>query len=180
MNLDLKTLDRICLGAVVVIFLISGYWVMSRGVRQLRELGQQNKLLSGILKDLALPETNVQRLNAAISETRQKIKTLNERIPDSAEVGEFLKQLNTLMTQRAILLESFKPLPIVEEKSFTRIPIRLVCKGTFVNVYQLLCDLETMNRFADVEKAVLTSIDGGAECRFDLTTNIFEQQRKQR
>jgi Tfp pilus assembly protein PilO len=180
MNVDLRTLDRICLGTVIVIFLVSGYWVVSHGARQLRELGQQNKLLSGSLKDLALTETKVRRLNAAISETRQQIKVLNERIPDSAEVGEFLKQLNTLMTQRAIVLESFKPLPIVEEKSFTRIPIRLICKGTFVNVYELLCDLETMSRFADVEKAVLTTIDGGAECRFDLTTNIFEQSRKQR
>jgi Tfp pilus assembly protein PilO len=180
MNIDLRTLDRICLGAVIVIFLLSGYWVVSRGARQLRKLGQENKLVSGSLKDLALTETKVQRLNAAVSETKQQIKMLNERIPDSAEVGEFLKQLNSLITERAIVLESFQPLPIEEEKSFTRIPIRLICKGTFVNVYQLLCDLESMSRFADVEKAVLTSIDGGSECRFDLTTNIFEQSPRQR
>lgn len=180
MNLNLRTLDRICLGAVIVIFLLSGYWVVSLSASQLRELGQQNKLLSGSLKDLALTGTKVQRLNAVVSETKQQIKVLNERIPDSAEVGEFLKQLNSLMTERSIVLESFEPLPIEEEKIFTRIPIRLICKGTFVNVYQLLCDLETMSRFVDMEKAVLTSIDGGSECRFDLTTNIFEQSRRQR
>jgi Tfp pilus assembly protein PilO len=175
MHFDIRTLDRICLGAVVVIFLLSGYWVVSRGVRQLRDLGQQNSLLSGSLKDLALAETNLQRLNAAIAETRQQIKLLNERIPDSAEVGEFLKQLNTLMTERRIVLESFKPLPIVEEKRFTRIPIHLISTGSFLNIYQLLCDLETMSRFADVEKAVIANIDGGSECRFDLTTSIFER-----
>ena len=177
MNLDIniKTLDRICLGAVIVIFLLSGYWVVSRGMRQLRDLGQQNSLLSGSLKDLALAEANLQRLNAAIAETRQQIKKLNERIPDSAEVGEFLKQLNTLMTQRAIVMESFKPLPIVEEERFTRIPIRLISKGTFVDIYQLICDLETMSRFADVEKTVIENIDGGSECRLDLTTSIFER-----
>jgi hypothetical protein len=63
----------------------------------------------------------------------------------------------------------------VEEERYTRIPIRLISKGTFVDIYQLLCDLETMSRFADVEKAVIANKDGGAECRFDLTTSIFER-----
>ena len=175
MHLDIKTLDRICLVTVSVVFLLSGYWVVSRAVRQLQDVRQQNSLLSGSLKDLALAETNLQRLNAAISETKQQIKQLNERIPDSAEVGEFLKQLNTLMTERGIVLESFKPLPIVEEKRFKKIPIRLISTGSFVNIYQLLCDLETMSRFADVEKALIANIDGGSECRFDLTTSIFER-----
>ena len=175
MYLDIKTLDRICLVTIVVVFCLSGYWVVSRGVRQLREIGRENAFLAGSLKDLASAETNLQRLNAAITETKQQIKELNDRIPDSAEVGEFLKQLNTLMTERGIVLESFKPLPIVEEKRFTRIPIRLISTGSFVNVYQLLCDLETMNRFVDVEKTVLTSIDGRSKCRFDLTTSIFER-----
>jgi Tfp pilus assembly protein PilO len=175
LDINMKTLDRIGLGVVIVVFLLSGYWAVSRGVRQLRELRQQNALLSGSLKDLALAETNLQRLNTAIAETRHQIKALNERIPDSAEVGEFLKKLNTLMTQRAIVLESFKPLPIVEEERYTRIPIRLISKGTFANIYQLLCDLETMSRFADVEKAVIANKDGGSECQFDLTTSIFER-----
>ena len=175
MHLDIKTLDRICLVTVVVVFLLSGYWVVSRALRQLRDVRQQNELLAGSLKDLALAETNLQRLNAAISETRQQIKELNDRIPDSAEVGEFLKQLNTLMTERSIVLESFKPLPIVEEKRFKKIPIRLISTGSFVNIYELLCDLETMNRFVDVGKVTIAKLDAGSKCRFDLTTSIFER-----
>ena len=51
----------------------------------------------------------------------------------------------------------------------------MISTGSFLNIYQLLCDLETMSRFADVEKAVIANIDGGSECRFDLTTSIFER-----
>ncbi|MBW1895797.1 MAG: type 4a pilus biogenesis protein PilO [Deltaproteobacteria bacterium] len=175
MHLEIKTLDRICLITVVVVFFLSGSLVVSRGMRQLRELRQQNEFLSGGLKDLALAETNLQRVNAAIAETRQQMKALNERIPDSTEVGEFLKQLNILMTERRVVLESFKPLPIVEEKRFTRIPIRLVSTGTFTNIYKLLCDLETMNRFVDVGKAKIAKLDNGPGCQLDITTSIFER-----
>jgi Tfp pilus assembly protein PilO len=175
MHLDIKILDRICLGAVVLVFLASGYWVVSRGLRQLGEIRKQNDFLAKSLKDLALAETNLQRLNAAIDETKKQIKALDERIPDTARIGKFLKQLDALMKERQIVLESFEPLPTVEEKRFTRIPIRLISRGSFVNIYQLLCDLETMSRLVDVETTILTSPDGGPECRFDLTTSIFER-----
>jgi len=175
MHLDIKTLDRICLVTVVVVFLASGYWVVSRGLRQLGEIRKQNDFLAKSLKDLALAETNLQRLNAAIDETKKQIKALDERIPDTAKIGKFLKQLDALMKERQIVLESFEPLPTMEEKRFTRIPIRLISRGSFANIYQLLCDLETMSRLVDVEGTILTSLDGGPECRFDLTTSIFER-----
>lgn len=175
MHLDIKMLDRICLIMVVVVSLASGYWVVNGGVRQLREIREQNDLLSKSIQDLALAETNLQRLNAAIDETKKQIKALDERIPDTAKIGKFLKQLDALMKERHIVLESFEPLPVVEQKRFTRIPIRLISRGSFVNIYQLISDLETMSRLVDVEDTILTSVNEGGECRFDLTTSIFER-----
>ncbi len=175
MHLDIKMLDRICLIMVVVVSLASGYWVVNGGVRQLREIREQKVMLSKSITDLALAETNLQRLNAAIDETKKQIKALDERIPDTAKIGKFLKQLDALMKERHIVLESFEPLPVVEQKRFTRIPIRLISRGSFVNIYQLISDLETMSRLVDVEDTILTSVNEGGECRFDLTTSIFER-----
>jgi Tfp pilus assembly protein PilO len=175
MHLDIKTVDRICLVTVVLVFLASGYWVVSRGLRQLGEIRKQNDFLAKSLKDLALAETNLQRLNVAIDETKKQIKALDERIPDTAKIGQFLKQLDALMKERQIVLESFEPLPTVEQKRFTRIPIRLISRGSFVNIYRLISDLETMSRLVDVEDTILTSVNEGGECRFDLTTSIFER-----
>ena len=171
-----KTLDRICLLTVVVVFLASGYWVVSRGARQLRQVPQENDFLVRSLKDLALAENNLQRLNDAIVETRREIKVLNEHIPNSAKIGEFLRQLDALIKEREITLESFHPLPVVKKKLFTRIPIRLTCRGTFVNIYDLLCDLETMNRLVDVETIAIANPNGDPEDRFDMTASIFERQ----
>jgi len=175
MHLDIKMLDRICLIMVVVVSLASGYWVVNGGVRQLREIREQKVMLSKSITDLALAETNLQRLNAAIDETKKQIKALDERIPDTAKIGKFLKQLDALMKERHIVLESFEPLPVVEQKRFTRIPIRLISRGSFVNIYRLISDLETMSRLVDVEDTILTSVNEGGECRFDLTTSIFER-----
>ncbi|MCK4389745.1 MAG: type 4a pilus biogenesis protein PilO [Desulfobacterales bacterium] len=174
MTFSIKTLDRLCLVAVVLIFLICGYWVVNRGIRQLRQTRQENDFLSKNLKNLALVETNLQRVNAAISETRKQMKILNERIPDSAKIGDFLKQLDALMKKREIVLESFQPLAVVEKKLFTRLPIRLILKGSFVNIYHFLHDLETMNRLVNAEQITITSLDPLNECRFDVTTSIFE------
>jgi Tfp pilus assembly protein PilO len=175
MTLNIKTLDRICLVTVVVIFLVCGYWVVSGGIRQVREIRQEKNLLSNTLKNLALAETSLQQLDAAIAETRKQMKALNARIPDSAKVGEFLKQLDALMKERKVVLESFQSLPVVKEKLFTRIPIRLTCRGSFANIYHLLHDLETMNRLADVEKITITNPDSSPACRLEMTTRIFQR-----
>lgn len=172
---SIKTLDRICLLTVAVVFLACGFWVMSRGVRQLRQIRQENDFLSRSLKDVALAETNLQRLNAAITEIREQMKALKERIPESAKTGEFLKQLDALMKERKIALESFQLLPVVKKKFFTRVPIRLISRGSFVNIYHLLHDLEAMNRLVDVEQITITNPDAGPACQFEMTTSIFER-----
>jgi len=173
--MEIKTFDRICFVVVVVISLVSGYWTVSRNVKQLREIRQEKKLLSGSLTDFDLAETNVHRLNAAIVETKKQLKTLNERIPDSAKIGEFLRQLNGVMRERELVLESFQPQPAVEKRLFTRLPIRLISRGAFANIYTFLYDLEKMNRLVDVEKIIITRIGADQSCRLEMITNIFER-----
>jgi Tfp pilus assembly protein PilO len=175
MTLSIKTLDRIGLVTVVVVSLMCGYWLVGRGVRQLRELRQENDLLSGTLQDLVLAETNLQELDAAIAETRKQIQIFDELIPDSANVGEFLKQLDGLMKKRSVALETFEAQPNVKEKLFTRVPIRLISRGRFVDIYYMLHDLEAMNRLADVEKILITNPDADLACRLDMTTSIFQR-----
>jgi Tfp pilus assembly protein PilO len=173
MALSIKTLDRICLVIVVLVPLICGYWFVSQGVKQRRHIRQQTALLSGSLKDLALAETNLQRLDVAIAAARKELRALNASIPDSAKIGEFLKQLDAMVKKREIVLESFQPQPVVRDKLYAKIPLRLIYRGSFVNIYNLLYDLETMNRMVEVEKIGITKSKTAEECRFDLTASIF-------
>lgn len=175
MTLGIKKLDRMCLIVVVIVSVICGSWVVSRGIKQQRQIRQENNLLSKRLNDLNLAETNLQRLKTVLDATRKELQALNERIPDSANIGEFLKQIDSLMKERRIVLIGLWPLPTVKERLYTRIPIRLTFKGSFINVYHLLHDLETMNRTLVMEKILITKSDIAQECQVDLVANVFER-----
>lgn len=173
MVLSIKTLDRICLVIVVLVPLICGYCVVSQGIEQRRQIRQENTLLSTSLKDLPEAETSLQRLDRAIAAARKEVKVLDDRIPDSAKIGDFLKQLDAMMKKREIVLESFQPKRAVSSKLYRRIPLRLMCTGSFANICQLLHDLETICRTVEAEKILITNPNGAPECRFDMTASIF-------
>ena len=175
MYLNLKTLDRMCLTIIILAAIVCGYAVVSWGYKQQKLIQQENAILSKKLKDLNLAETNLQRLKVILDSTQNELKILNERIPDSTQIGEFLKQVDALMERKEVDLISMHPQAIVEEKNCNRIPIRLIFEGSFAKVYQILHELETMNRTVVMEKMQIAKSTDTKICRVDLTANIFQR-----
>jgi len=175
MGISIKNLDRICLVVVITVSMLVGYSVASIGIKQRNIIRQENELLAKGSADLNLTEANLQHLKTVLNATRTKLKALNKRIPESAEIGNFLKQIDLLIIKRKIGLIRIEPLATVEESLYTKIPIRMVLKGDFVNVYQLLYDLETMNRMLIMEEIVISKSEKKADCRADLTVSVFER-----
>jgi Tfp pilus assembly protein PilO len=175
MPLSVKTLDRMCLTAVVLVTIVCGYVVTSWGFKQQKLIQQENAILSKKLKDLNLAETNLQRLKTILNSTQKELEILNERIPDSTKIGGFLKQVDALMERKEVDLISIHPQAIVEEKNCNRIPIRLIFEGSFVKVYQILYELETMNRTVVMGKMQIAKSTDTKICRVDLTANIFQR-----
>jgi len=175
MGLSIKNLDRICLVIVIMVTMVCGYFTTGSSIKQRKIIRQENELLAKKSADLNVTETNLQHLKTTLNATRTKLKTLNERIPESAEIGNFLKQIDLLIIKRKIDLIRLEPLATVKERLYTKIPVRMVLKGTFVNVYRLLCDLETMNRMLIMEKIVISKSEKKADCRVELTANVFER-----
>jgi Tfp pilus assembly protein PilO len=175
MALKIHTLDRVCLALIITVPLAFGYWTVNWTFKQHRLLRQENDLLAKKLKDLNLAETNLQHLKKVLDTARKELNILNERIPESAKIGEFLKHVNLLVKERNVNLISLHPQPIVEEKHCNRIPIRLVFEGPFGNVYQLLYDLETMNRMVVMETMQMTKSNQAQTCRVNMTASVFER-----
>ena len=80
-----------------------------------------------------------------------------------------------MIKERDIVLISLKPLPTVKEIRYTRIPIRLMFKGSFADIYHLLYDFETMNRLLVMEKMIISKPDRDKLCHVDLTISVFER-----
>jgi len=175
MGLSIKNLDRICLVIVIIVTMVCGYLATRSTIKQRKIIRQKNEMLDKKTADLNVTETNLQHLKTVLNATRTKLKTLNERIPESAEIGNFLKQIDLLIIKRKIDLITLEPLATVEERLYTKIPVRMVLKGDFVNVYRLLCDLETMNRMLIMEKIVISKSEKKADCRVELKASVFER-----
>ena len=176
MDMDIEKLDRICLIALVVVVLAVGSWVIVGNIREVGAIQQKNQLLASTLKELASAETSYQQLNRTIADKKRKVKQLHDSVPNSAQIGAFFQNLDILVKKREMTLESFKPLPKVEEKRFNRIPIRLISRGEFRNIFHFVRDLETMNRFVELEKVLIAGNDKSEDIKLDMTASIFERR----
>jgi Tfp pilus assembly protein PilO len=176
MDIDIEKLDRICLIALLVVFVTLGSWVIVRNISEIGKIRNKNQLMAATLKDLASAETSFQKLNLTIADKKKKVKLLHDSVPNSAEIGAFFQNLDILVKKRQMTLESFKPLTKVEERRFNRIPIRLITRGNFENIFYFVRDLETMNRFVELEKVHLSKADNSEECKLDMTASIFERR----
>jgi Tfp pilus assembly protein PilO len=177
MRLNVRNLDRLCLTMVILFSLGCIAWSLYNGVNQYRAVQQENERMSREQRDLNLAEANLQNLKAVLHGARDDIRVLNERIPESAKIGKFLKQLDVMIKARKITLITVLPQTPVKGSLFTKTPIRLVLSGSFPNLYRLLYDLETMNRLVMVEKLLISKPYGIPECRAELTALVYDSQK---
>ena len=175
MRLSLKVLDRICLFTVIIVVGMCGFWVAKQGVKQKTQSRQEKALYAGCLENIKLAESNLQQLNSGLKAIKSELKAIKEQIPEAVEIGEFLKQLDSFIKNSKIVLITLQPLPKEQKKYFTKIPIRLMFKGAFSDIYHLLCELETMKRLLVTEKMTISKAGIGEQCRVDLTLNVFKQ-----
>ena len=175
LNLSIKNLDRLCLVTVFFVAVLSGSLVAKDNIKRKRQVQQENELLSNRLKDLKTVEQKIKHLEAILNRTQKELEAFNKRIPGSADIGMFFNQLDTLMKERDLDLISVQPKPGVKEKSITRIPIRLMFKGSFVNIFKMIHALETMDRTVVMEKVAIAKSNINGECRTDLMTSIFRK-----
>jgi len=173
---SIKNLDRLCLIVIIVVTVLSAFWVVKSGMTQRLTAQKKNDLLSKRMDDLVLADASLQRINEIVAEEKDQLKFLNALIPESAEIGKLLKRLNGLIKARHISLISIQPLATVKEALYSRIPIQMTLTGAFADAYRLLCDFEGMDRLVRVERIAIVKVGEGESCKVDLTISIFERQ----
>jgi Tfp pilus assembly protein PilO len=173
MSISIKNLDRICLAIVILVSGVCTYWVVSEGANKKADMERENDLFKMKLETLDLADSRLTLLKKAVREGEKELKTLNERISESDDIGVFLQQVHGLMEKWEIHPLALQPMPRVNEKYYTRIPIRLILKGGFINIHHLLFDLETMNRILVLDHLTISTPDSDL-CTADMEINIFE------
>ena len=177
-NLNIKRFDQICISLVIIVSLICGYWVMNRIIKQRGQLRQENEIISKTIIELKSAEENFENLNTLLADTKTELEFLDKRIPRSVNIGQVLKEIDYLMKDRNITLLSLQPLPPVEEKLYTKIPIRVMFEGSFANIYHLLYDLETMNRMLVAENMSISRRNLDEKCQAVLTACVYQRLKE--
>ena len=171
----IKIVDRMCLVMVIVVSVASGFWVVNSSAKQQKKAQEEKDLFIKRSKALGHAEKNLRDLGKILANNKKVLSSMNERIPESAGMGTFLKQLDALMKRRNISLLSVQPLAPDVKKEYTRIPIHLLFRGDYVMVYHLLHDLESMTRVLALEKLTISKPSMTQDCRVDLTASVFER-----
>jgi len=173
MSLTLKTVDRLCLIVVVLTTLSLGYLVVRGGFEKERLFLKEKGRLVRTMEEVKLADTHIRELEASLKQTGDELKRIDRQIPENAELGEFLKQLDQAVKRRGVLLITVQPQSPIKEKLYQKIPIQLSCRGSFLSLYQLLQDIETADRLTTTQKLVMGKADQQGYCRLDLTALIF-------
>jgi Tfp pilus assembly protein PilO len=176
MNISVKTLDRIGFFLVISLSFTCGYWVIKDSSGKHRQLLQENEIVSKSLDQLKSAEDNFANINYLMNQTKKELKFLDKRIPKSVNIGEVLKEIDFSTQKREVTLMSMQPMPGVEEKLYTKIPIKMMLRGSFVDIYNLLYDFENMNRMLVVENMTVSRSNLAEDCQAELTANVYQRE----
>ena len=176
MNLSIKTIDRVCLVLAISVSLASGYWVVNQAIKKQKQIRQESEIISQGIVELESAEVNFEHFNRLLLDTKRQLESLDKIVPEVVNIGEVLKEIDVLMKKRKITLLSLQPQPQVEEKLYAKIPVRLMFQGSFVNIYQFLYDLETMDRMLVAENMTITRSNLDEKCQAELTASVYQRQ----
>lgn len=173
----IKYLDRIGL-AVVLVAVIGGLlWTAGSIVIHQRQFQQEKERMARELESLKLAERNLQSLRTARSRLQNDSADLYRRIPPHIEMGALVKKLHGRMKERQLTLAILQPQASVSEELYTKIPIRLVFQGSFVQIYRFFHDVETMDQLLVPEKITISGSESARGiCQVELTLMAFERK----
>jgi Tfp pilus assembly protein PilO len=170
-------LDRIGLAIVLATVLGGFLWAAWNVVIHQRQLQQEKDLMVRELASIRLAEGNLQSLRAARSRVQADAAGLYLRIPPRVEIGALIKKLHARTKERRISLATLQPQAAVSEELYTKIPIRMVFQGSFVQIYRFFYDVETMDQLLAPEKITIAGADSArGNCRVEMTLLAFERK----
>jgi Tfp pilus assembly protein PilO len=173
----IRYLDRTCL-VIVLITIIGGLlWTTGNVVNRQRQLQQEKDHMVKEFAGLKLAEGTLQSLGTARSGVQVGVAGLYRRIPQHIEIGALIKKLHARMKERQIKLAIFQPQSPVSEELYTKIPVRLVFQGSFLQIYRFFHDMETMDQLLVPEKITISGSESTqGNCQVELTLLAFERK----
>jgi Tfp pilus assembly protein PilO len=175
---NIKNLDRICMMVTAAVACLCIGFALQTTLKRQKQIRDERRTIADRLRDFQTARESAKQLQSVLIEKKKDMEAYNEKIPEKTAFGDFLDQLDTMMKRRRLMLISIQPQPGVVEKSLIKIPFRMQFKGAFIDIFQIVYELETMGRALVVDRIDMSKSNtksNPGECRVELAGKIFSR-----
>lgn len=161
---------------LMALYFFFGYWPTNRRLNAMaEEMATKSKQLA-INQSRA---SNLSNLAWEVDRLRLKLDRNNKKLPKTAEIGEFLREMTTAAQQLGIQKLNNQPGTVKRQELFGEIPITMSFEGAFTDVFRFIRELEGMSRLTRVKTLAVRSKNGkSGVVDVNMAMNIYfsEQQ----
>jgi Tfp pilus assembly protein PilO len=175
MNLNMRAVDIGCIILLVAAVVAGGFFFQHNFSRHSFQVKFEAEQLLDQKNSLKFAVAKLGQLESQFKEQANRVLELNKRIPKAPRMGDFLSQLHARVEQRNITLIDFNHKPAQRVEQYRRIPVQIIVKGGFLNIYGLIHDLETLNRVFIFEKIMIKRQEEKKICQATLLGSVFQQ-----
>ena len=155
----LRQFDRLLhgIGVLCVLSTLFAYHFTFRRAFNKQQLEHRTKIveLQKSLRTKVAVRNEHARLNEALAELEELAKHVNARIPESAQEGEFLRQVSEAAQAESMEISNYQRGNRFERESHSELEVQFVCEGGYANICGFLDRLDKMSRVATIQRMEL-------------------------
>lgn len=175
MNLNMRFIDTGCVMLLIAAVLAGGVLIQNKYSQNYSQIQREIDSSLALKSKLKVVTSTLEQLQSTHEKRENELKILNKKVPDSPNVGEFLRELHVRVKERNVTLIDFNHTPSHTFNNYKRIPVKIIVQGSFLNIYRLIHDLETMNRVVVFEQVEIQREEEQNFCHAVLMVHVFQQ-----
>lgn len=159
-------------GAMVGTFSLCLYLPQSRKLKSLKtEIAKCKLAIEGDARAASV----VPALAKEVEAMRRRYKDFNRRLPEDVELGGFLKEISSNLTQKQLKTLRMEPGSPTREEFYHTLPIIMHLRGKYLSLGSFLSRIDNMERLTRVRKLeiVADKESDGQSLDIKLQMNIY-------
>lgn len=159
------------MGGLILVFVVAAWWPACVRQSRLRdEIASRSKMLeSNQSRAMNLPI-----LAAEVAKLEAKLQRFNKKLPRTAELGEFVRDMTQASQQCALRKLVHQPGQVKRHELFSEVPISMNFEGDFAGVFAFLRQMEEMQRLTRVKNINVRTKDSKlGSVEVNMAMNIY-------
>jgi Tfp pilus assembly protein PilO len=114
-----------------------------------------------------------EKISSRLSEVERRIADVQNRVPNDADAGQFLKEVTRIANEEKLSIRDFHPEKPAEKQGYAEQEVTLKGEGTFASICRFFDRLNRLSRLSKVKSLTVTAIDGTDEYPMSATLIIY-------